>query len=78
MNSSGLRTEPWCTPILTLKALLSLPLVIVTKEHEIGTLDRGSDGIISLTFVDLEWSEQGYLPENTVSFRESAIVTEEQ
>ena len=26
MNSSGLRTEPWCTPTLTLKALLSLPL----------------------------------------------------
>ena len=25
MNSSGLRTDPWCTPTLTLKALLSLP-----------------------------------------------------
>ena len=24
MNSSGLRTDPWCTPTLTLKALLSL------------------------------------------------------
>ena len=27
-NSSGLRTEPWCTPTLTLEALISLPFIL--------------------------------------------------
>ena len=29
INSNGLRTEPWCTPTLTLKALLSLPFTLI-------------------------------------------------
>ena len=38
---------------------------------------RGSDGVISLTFVDLERSDQGQLLKKTVSMRDSAIVTME-
>ena len=34
-----------------------------------------SDGIISLTFGDLERSDQGQLLKNRVSVRDSAIVT---
>ena len=37
----------------------------------------GSDGMISLTFGDLERSDQGHLLKNRVSVRDSAIVTEE-
>ena len=29
INSNGPRTEPWCTPTLTLKALLSLPFTLI-------------------------------------------------
>ena len=29
INSNGLRTEPWCTPTVALKALLSLPFLIL-------------------------------------------------
>ena len=38
-------------------------------------MGRGSDGIISLTFSDLERSDQGHLLKNRVSVRDSAIVT---
>ena len=37
----------------------------------------GSDGIISLTFGDLERSDQGHLLKNRVSVRDIAIVTVE-
>ena len=36
---------------------------------------RESDGIISLTFGDLERPDQGHLMKNWVSVRDSAIVT---
>ena len=36
---------------------------------------RESDGIISLTFGDLERPDQGHLQKNRVSVRDSAIVT---
>ena len=36
---------------------------------------RGSDDVLSLTFVDLERSDQGQLLKNTVSVRDSAIAT---
>ena len=36
---------------------------------------RGSDGVISLTFSDFEKSDRGHLLKNTVSVRDSAIVT---
>ena len=36
---------------------------------------RGSNGVISLTFGDLERSDQGQLLKKTVSVRDSAIVT---
>ena len=35
----------------------------------------GSDGVVSLTFGDLERSDQGHLLKNKVSVRDSAIVT---
>ena len=38
---------------------------------------RKSNGIISLTFGDLERSDQGHLLKNRLSVRDSAIVTEE-
>ena len=38
---------------------------------------RGSDGVIGLTFVDLERSVQGQLLKRTVPVRDSAIVTME-
>ena len=38
---------------------------------------RGSDGVISLTFGELERSDRGQLLKNTVSVRYSAIVTME-
>ena len=38
-------------------------------------MGRGSDGVISLTFGDLERSDQGHLMKNTVSVRDSTIVT---
>ena len=38
-------------------------------------MGRESDGIISLTFGDLEWPDQGQLLKNRVSMRDSAIVT---
>ena len=38
---------------------------------------RGSDGIISLTFGDLERSDEGQLLKKTVSVRDSAMVTME-
>ena len=38
-------------------------------------MGRESDGIISLTFADLERSDQSHLPKNRVSVRDSAIVT---
>ena len=38
-------------------------------------MGRGSDGIISLTFGDLEKSDQDHLLKNRVSVRDSAIVT---
>ena len=40
-------------------------------------MGRGSDGIISLTFGDLERSDQGHSVKNRVSVQDSAIVTEE-
>ena len=36
---------------------------------------RGSDGVISLTFVDLVKSDRGHLLKKTVSVRDNAIVT---
>ena len=36
---------------------------------------RGSDGVISLTFGDSERSDEGQLLKNTLSLRDSAIVT---
>ena len=38
---------------------------------------RGSDGVISFTFGDLERSDQGQLQKNRVPVRVSAIVTKE-
>ena len=38
-------------------------------------MGRGSDGVISLTFGDLGRSDQGHLLKNTVSVRDSAMVT---
>ena len=38
---------------------------------------RRSDGVISLTFGDLERSYRGHLLKKTVSVRDSAIVTME-
>ena len=40
-------------------------------------MGRESDGIISLTFGDLEMSDQGHLSKITVSVRDSTIVTSE-
>ena len=48
---------------------------IVTIEHLKELIGRGSDGVISLTFGDLERSDQGHLLKNTISVRDSAIVT---
>ena len=50
-------------------------LIMVTIEHWYKVKGRGSDGIISLTFGDVERSDQGQLLKNSVSVRESAIVT---
>ena len=41
-------------------------------------MGRKSDGIISLTFADLEMSDQGHLLKNIVSGRDSATVAIEQ
>ena len=38
-------------------------------------ISRESEGMISFTFVDLERPDQGHLLKNTVSVRDSAIVT---
>ena len=38
---------------------------------------RGADGVISLTFGDLEMSDQGQLLKKTVSVRDNAMVTME-
>ena len=40
-------------------------------------MSRESDGVIILTFGDLERSDQGQLLKNTVSVRDCAIVTME-
>ena len=40
-------------------------------------MGRESDGVIILTFGDLERSDQGQLLKNTLSVRDSAIVTTE-
>ena len=40
-------------------------------------MGRGSDGIIRLTFGDLEKSDQSHLLKNRVPVRNNAIVTEE-
>ena len=40
-------------------------------------MSRGSDGIIGLTFGDLERSDQGHLLKNRVFVRDSAIGTVE-
>ena len=39
---------------------------VVTIEHLYEVIGRGSDGIISLTFGDLERSDQGHLLKNRV------------
>ena len=41
-------------------------------------MGRGLDGMISLTFGDLERSDQGHLLKNTVSAQDSALVTIEE
>ena len=38
-------------------------------------MGRKSDGIVRLTFGDLEKSDQGHLLENRVSVRDSVLVT---
>ena len=50
---------------------------IVTIERLYELIGRGSDDVVSLTFGDLERSDQGHLLKNTVSVRDSAILTEE-
>ena len=47
---------------------------IVTIQHSYGVVGRGSNGVISLTFGDLERSDQGHRLENRLSVRD--IVTE--
>ena len=51
--------------------------VIVTIERLLELIGRESDGVVSLTFGDLGRSDQGHLQKNTVSVRDSAILTEE-
>jgi hypothetical protein len=41
-------------------------------------MGRGSDGIIGLTFGDLEGSDEGHLRKNRGSVRDSVIATIEQ
>ena len=50
---------------------------IVTIEHVQEMICRESNGIISLTFPDLERPDQGHLQKNWVFVRDSAIVTTE-
>ena len=48
---------------------------MVTIERLLELIGRGSDGVVNLTFGDLERSDQGHLLKNTVSVRDRAIVT---
>ena len=48
---------------------------IVTIQHLQEVIGPGSNGMISLTFGDLERPDQGHLLKNSVSVRDSAIVT---
>ena len=50
---------------------------IVTIEQVQEIICRESNGIISLTFPDLERPDQGHLQKNRVFVRDSAIVTTE-
>ena len=48
---------------------------MVTTEHLKQVMDRGADGMITLTFDELKRSDQGYLLKNTISVWDSAIDT---
>ena len=48
---------------------------MVTIERLLELIGRGSDGVVNLTFGDLERSDQGHLLKNTISVRDSAIDT---